>query len=93
MLFLTLNRYFWSPVKVDDTIESLSVEWNDLFTVDVKTGEFGFPKGKRYEAESGSLTGNASVVVQVWLAPLIMTYIDEFDNTAQCFETQISCWL
>jgi hypothetical protein len=36
--------------------------WRDVWTVDVGTGEVGFPQGVGYEAQAGTLSGGASVV-------------------------------
>lgn len=53
------STYIWLPANVDDRIGSYTVEWHDLYTIDVKTGEVTFPKGRTYEAEDGVIQGSA----------------------------------
>ncbi|QRV90966.1 glycoside hydrolase family 43 protein [Ceratobasidium sp. AG-Ba] len=53
------SRYMWLPVEVDDRTGSLQIVWHDIYSVDVKTGRFTYPKGQTYEAENGVVTGSA----------------------------------
>ncbi|CAE6422307.1 unnamed protein product [Rhizoctonia solani] len=53
------STYIWLPVEVDDRTGSLKITWHDIYSIDVKTGNFIYPTGKTYEAESGVVTGSA----------------------------------
>ncbi|ELU41433.1 importin alpha subunit [Rhizoctonia solani AG-1 IA] len=53
------STYIWLPVEVDDRTGSLKITWHDIFSIDVKTGNFIYPTGKTYEAENGAVTGSA----------------------------------
>lgn len=55
------SRYIWLPVEVDDQTGLLQITWHDIFSIDVKTGKFTYPKGQTYEAENGVVTGSAYV--------------------------------
>ncbi|KAG8691270.1 hypothetical protein FRC11_005428, partial [Ceratobasidium sp. 423] len=54
-----ITPYIWLPVEVDDRTGSLKITWHDIYSIDVKTGNFIYPTGKTYEAESGVITGSA----------------------------------
>jgi hypothetical protein len=56
---LEFNRYVWLPTNIDDRIGSYTIDWHDLYTIDVKTGKVTYPRGETYEAEDGVVIGSA----------------------------------
>ncbi|KAJ7931037.1 Arabinanase/levansucrase/invertase [Mycena leptocephala] len=59
---LSDSRYMWLPLVLDEETGAAGMVWRDVWTVDVGTGEVGFPQGVGYEAQAGTLSGGASVV-------------------------------
>ncbi|KAJ7661857.1 glycosyl hydrolase [Mycena rosella] len=59
---LSDSRYMWLPLVLDEETGAAEMVWRDVWTVDVGTGEVGFPQGVGYEAQAGTLSGGASVV-------------------------------
>jgi hypothetical protein len=59
---LSDSRYMWLPLVLDEETGVAGIVWRDVWTVDVGTGEVGFPQGVAYEAQAGTLSGGASVV-------------------------------
>ncbi|KAJ7830636.1 glycosyl hydrolase [Mycena olivaceomarginata] len=59
---LSDSRYMWQPLVLDEETGVAEMVWHDVWTVDVGTGEVGFPQGVGYEAQAGTLTGGASVI-------------------------------
>ncbi|KAJ6533150.1 glycosyl hydrolase [Mycena capillaripes] len=59
---LSDSRYMWLPLVLDEEMGTAGMVWRDVWTVDVETGEVGFPQGVGYEAQAGTLSGGASVV-------------------------------
>jgi hypothetical protein len=59
---LSDSRYMWQPLVLDEETGVAEMVWHDVWTVDVATGEVGFPQGVGYEAQAGTLTGGASVI-------------------------------
>ncbi|KAJ6611572.1 Arabinanase/levansucrase/invertase [Mycena sp. CBHHK59/15] len=59
---LSDSRYMWLPLVLDEETGAAGMAWRDVWTVDVGTGEVGFPQGVGYEAQAGTLRGGASVV-------------------------------
>ncbi|KAF7314355.1 Importin subunit alpha [Mycena kentingensis (nom. inval.)] len=57
------SRYIWLPADINDATGSFTVDWHDLYSIDVKTGLVSFPKGTTYEAEKGQMTGSAHSTV------------------------------
>lgn len=53
------STYVWLPVAVDDATKSMQAEWQDVWEIDVETGEWSAPKGTKYEAEAGEVVGTA----------------------------------
>jgi hypothetical protein len=53
------SSYVWLPIAVDRTSKGVSVDWHDVWEVDVERGTFSVPKGVKYEAEHGSVAGAA----------------------------------
>lgn len=63
-------RYIWLPADVNDRTGSFTVDWHDLFSIDIKTGKVTYPKGQTYEAEDGVVGGSAYKTICVsseWL--------------------------
>ncbi|KAJ7046060.1 glycosyl hydrolase [Mycena alexandri] len=59
---LSDSRYMWLPLLLDEEAGTAGMVWHDVWTVDVETGEVGFPEGVGYEAQDGTLTGGANVI-------------------------------
>lgn len=57
---LSDSRYMWLPFTIGGA-QAASLEWHDIWKIDVKTGEVWFPKGTSYEAETGVLAGGANI--------------------------------
>ncbi|OQD82235.1 hypothetical protein PENANT_c022G06854 [Penicillium antarcticum] len=53
------SRYIWLPIQVDEKGKSVSVEWHDVYDLDVKTGEWKAIKGKTYSAKDAKTQGGA----------------------------------
>ncbi|KAJ7608622.1 galactan 1,3-beta-galactosidase [Mycena polygramma] len=56
------SRYMWLPLVLDEAKGTAGLVWHDVWTIDVATGEVGFPTGVGYEANKGKLSGSARVV-------------------------------
>ncbi|KAF8709739.1 glycosyl hydrolase 43 family, partial [Rhizoctonia solani] len=57
---LSDSRYMWLPITIGGK-QAASLEWHDIWKIDVNTGEVTYPKGISYEAEKGVITGGANV--------------------------------
>ncbi|KAF8587414.1 carbohydrate-binding module family 35 protein [Ramaria rubella] len=55
------SRYMWLPITFGSN-RSIQLQWHDIWTIYVGTGDICFPTGTSYEAEAGKLTGNATAV-------------------------------
>jgi hypothetical protein len=53
------SRYIWLPMEIDDRKKSLSLVWNDVYDLNVKTGEYVAMKGKSYLGKDATVSGNA----------------------------------
>ncbi|KAH8829436.1 glycosyl hydrolase [Flagelloscypha sp. PMI_526] len=53
------SRYIWLPMDIDDRKGTLKLVWNDIYDLNVKTGEYKAVAGKTYYAKDASTTGNA----------------------------------
>lgn len=53
------STYVWLPVDVQQKSKAVSVPWHDVWEVDVERGTFSVPEGKKYEAEHGTIAGDA----------------------------------
>ncbi|OAG00758.1 glycoside hydrolase family 43 protein [Paraphaeosphaeria sporulosa] len=53
------SRYIWLPVAIDERKKSLSVEWHDIYDLDVKTGEYRAIQGTTYQGAAASTAGAA----------------------------------
>ncbi|KAH8425165.1 putative beta-glucanase [Aspergillus melleus] len=53
------SRYIWLPVEIDEKKNSLEVVWNDVYDLNVKTGEWKPIKGKTYSAKRAKTKGDA----------------------------------
>ncbi|QRV72293.1 glycoside hydrolase family 43 protein [Ceratobasidium sp. AG-Ba] len=58
---LSDSRYMWLPITVGSDGKSASLQWHDLWRIDVNTGAVTYPTGTTYEAEKGILTGGAAI--------------------------------
>lgn len=57
------STYVWLPIQVDKVKKAVSLEWHDVWAVDVEKGTISVPEGKKYEAEHGTVTGDAYAAV------------------------------
>ncbi|KAI0397598.1 glycoside hydrolase family 43 protein [Xylariaceae sp. FL0594] len=53
------SRYIWLPVNIDDGKKTLSIDWHDVYDLDVKSGEWSPVKGKTYYGHDATTSGNA----------------------------------
>ncbi|KAF1998682.1 carbohydrate-binding module family 35 protein [Amniculicola lignicola CBS 123094] len=53
------SRYIWLPVEIDEAKKSLQVVWNDVYDLNVKTGEWAPVKGKTYYGKDATMKGAA----------------------------------
>ncbi|KAI1362161.1 family 43 glycoside hydrolase [Xylaria arbuscula] len=53
------SRYIWLPVIIDDEQKTLSLEWHDVYDLDVKSGEWSPVKGQSYLGKDAVTAGNA----------------------------------
>ncbi|KAF1971662.1 Arabinanase/levansucrase/invertase [Bimuria novae-zelandiae CBS 107.79] len=53
------SRYIWLPMTIDENKKSLSVDWYDVYDLNVKTGEYRPISGKTYQATAAKSAGNA----------------------------------
>ncbi|KAJ9162341.1 Glycoside hydrolase family 43 protein [Coniochaeta hoffmannii] len=53
------SRYIWLPMHIDDRKKTLEVVWNDVYDLDVKTGEWAPVKGQTYYAADAEVAGSA----------------------------------
>ncbi|KAF2180239.1 carbohydrate-binding module family 35 protein [Zopfia rhizophila CBS 207.26] len=53
------SRYIWLPIEIDDNKRSLSVQWHDVYDLDVKSGQVTPISGKTYYASDAQVSGNA----------------------------------
>ena len=53
------SRYIWLPLTVDDENNSVSLEWHDVYDLDVKTGVVTPVNGTSYAAIDAEVSGDA----------------------------------
>ncbi|KAF7589480.1 hypothetical protein BBP40_004234 [Aspergillus hancockii] len=53
------SRYIWLPMEIDDKKKSLELVWNDVYDLNVKTGEWKAIKGKTYYGKDAKTSGDA----------------------------------
>jgi hypothetical protein len=53
------SRYIWLPLCVDEDKKSISVEWHDIYDLDVKTGEVTPIQGTTYYSKDAITSGDA----------------------------------
>ncbi|KAJ2988597.1 hypothetical protein NUW58_g3886 [Xylaria curta] len=53
------SRYIWLPMNLDDKKKTLSLEWHDVYDLDVKSGNWSPIKGKTYLGKHASTSGSA----------------------------------
>ncbi|KAI0129078.1 glycosyl hydrolase [Xylariales sp. AK1849] len=53
------SRYIWLPMNIDDKKKDLSLEWYDVFDLNVKTGEWKAVQGKTYYGKDAKTDGNS----------------------------------
>ena len=53
------SRYIWLPIDIDDEKKTLDLIWNDVYDLDVKTGEWKPVEGTTYYAKDATTTGDA----------------------------------
>ncbi|GAB1193728.1 hypothetical protein APSETT444_002956 [Aspergillus pseudonomiae] len=53
------SRYIWLPMEIDDKKKTLELVWNDVYDLNVKTGEWKPVKGKTYYGKDAKTSGNA----------------------------------
>ncbi|KAJ4292674.1 hypothetical protein N0V90_009337 [Kalmusia sp. IMI 367209] len=53
------SRYIWLPVTIDEKKKSLEVVWNDIYDLNIKTGEWKPIQGTTYDAASATTAGSA----------------------------------
>ncbi|KAB8067093.1 glycosyl hydrolase [Aspergillus leporis] len=53
------SRYIWLPMEIDDKKKTLELVWNDVYDLDVKTGEWKPIKGKTYYGKDAKTSGDA----------------------------------
>lgn len=53
------SRYIWLPINVDDVSKSLSLDWIDVYDLNVKTGEVTPIEGTSYAAKDAKVAGSA----------------------------------
>ncbi|KAK3368034.1 glycoside hydrolase family 43 protein [Podospora didyma] len=51
------SRYIWLPIDIDDKKKSLEVIWNDVYDLNVKTGEWAAVQGETYYAKDTKTRG------------------------------------
>ncbi|KAK7056361.1 hypothetical protein VNI00_002915 [Paramarasmius palmivorus] len=53
------SRYIWLPMDIDDEKGELSLVWNDVYDLDMKTGEWKTVEGKTYLGKDATTNGSA----------------------------------
>jgi hypothetical protein len=53
------SRYIWLPMDIDDKRKSLKLVWNDIYDLDVETGEWAPVEGRPYYAQDATTNGYA----------------------------------
>ncbi|KAF2264394.1 galactan 1,3-beta-galactosidase-like protein, partial [Lojkania enalia] len=53
------SRYIWLPMSIDDEKKDLSVDWYDIYDLDVETGEVTPIEGTTYFASDAEVAGEA----------------------------------
>jgi hypothetical protein len=53
------SRYIWLPMTIDDRKKDLSVDWYDVYDLNIKTGEYNPIKGREYYAADATVNGDA----------------------------------
>lgn len=83
------SRYIWLPVSVDEEKKSLSVDWYDIYDLNVKTGEYHRIHGTTYQATSAKGFGNAFAQEASFTETgVIMAGIYGNDSTVTFFNVQ-----
>ncbi|KAK3333259.1 glycoside hydrolase family 43 protein [Cercophora scortea] len=54
------SRYIWLPVDIDEQKKSLSLVWNDVYDLNIKTGEWAAVEGKSYYAATNAKTSGGA---------------------------------
>ncbi|KAJ5640446.1 glycoside hydrolase family 43 protein [Penicillium herquei] len=54
------SRYVWLPMVIDDKKKTLDLAWNDVYDLNVKTGQWKAVQGTTYWANKGTLSGIAT---------------------------------
>ncbi|OTB03937.1 carbohydrate-binding module family 35 protein [Hypoxylon sp. CI-4A] len=56
------SNYVWAPLTINSGAHTVTIDYHDMWKVDVKTGVVSYPSTKkRYEAEHANLSGRAVV--------------------------------
>lgn len=53
------SRYIWLPMTIDDEKKDLSVDWYDVYDLDIESGEVTPIEGTEYHAADAKVAGNA----------------------------------
>ncbi|KAG7094031.1 hypothetical protein E1B28_007653 [Marasmius oreades] len=53
------SRYIWLPMDIDDEKGELKLVWNDVYELDIHTGEWRVPEGTVYYGKNAKVNGNA----------------------------------
>ncbi|KAI0965867.1 carbohydrate-binding module family 35 protein [Xylaria arbuscula] len=53
------SRNLWLPVNIDDEKKTLSLEWHDVYDLDVKSGEWSSVQGQAYSGKDATTSGDA----------------------------------
>ncbi|KAM0090131.1 hypothetical protein ACP6JD_006535 [Aspergillus fumigatus] len=53
------SRYIWLPMDIDENKKTLDLVWNDVYDLNVKTGEWKAIRGKTYTAKKAKTNGDA----------------------------------
>lgn len=53
------SRYIWLPMDINDDKKTLELVWNDVYDLDVKTGEWSPIDGQTYFAHRATVSGDA----------------------------------
>ncbi|KAH7117578.1 glycoside hydrolase family 43 protein [Dendryphion nanum] len=53
------SRYIWLPMTINDTTKSLSVDWHDIYDLDVSAGTVTPISGTTYPASKATTSGSA----------------------------------
>lgn len=53
------SRYIWLPMEIDDEKKTLELVWNDVYDLNIKTGEWAAVEGKAYYGADAKTKGDA----------------------------------